>query len=181
MEVNHLINYVNKDGKVIVNHLVNDYLIKSEDDLTTLINLKCAPGTEAYLADGSKIWELDTNYEWQLKTTGTAAEEGLSGVMVVHDRLINADDAEYRFDKTWNEIRTAMTAGIPVIIIADIMPWSYGLPVRCYYVLECGDDEGTSYWINGFSHTGLVDKPFKIYCWTTDSADGYPQLLVDAG
>ena len=168
MEVNHLINYVNKDGKIIVNHLVNDYLVKSEDDLATLINLKCAPGTEAYLADESKIWILDNNYEWQVKLSKDSNSLGIN-YMIVEAEETEIDDL-FRLNKTWSEIQNAFAAGVPVWICRRIFADDFDITEMRFVIVVTSQSH-----IDRFR---IIVQGYTNDTYETSSPDGYPTQMI---
>ena len=170
MEVNRLINYLDANDNAVMKHLVNSFLIRNEDDLNILKDAECPPGTQAYLADESKVWELDANYEWQLKGGNSEGNDSnTDGIMVVKAPL-NIEATKYVCDKTWAEIYNALEAKIPVMIMM-VDPNGYW-----------------NYWINSVK-TAEVDYGYPLghfivrtnglgsgATWATESIDGYPAI-----
>ena len=131
MEVNRLINYIDENGKMIVNHLINSFLIKSEEDLSVLIDAKCPPGTQAYLIDESKIWELDANYEWKLKVLKSANSANNNN----NNKIMKVEYIEeYQgLNKTWQEIYDAIKDG-KIVIIFDHNEYAYYIDLVLAYL-----------------------------------------------
>lgn len=150
MKVNRLINYIDENGKIVVNHLVNSFLIKSEEDLSVLTNAKCPPGTQAYLIDESKIWELDTNYEWKLKVHKDTNSEvnNFSGSYMIVEIKNNS------LNKTWQEICDAISNGKVVFV---------KYPQGLQYISRMNVH---------LNHGGSISVNYEYY--TAQSPDDYP-------
>lgn len=123
MEVNRLINYIDENDNIVMKHLVKNFLIQNEDGLAILVNSKYPPGTQAYLADESKVWELDANYEWQLKVKEDSASENNNNDNDNYDNniltdamIVECDMNTMTLNKTEQEIWDAMNNHKPVFI-----------------------------------------------------------------
>ena len=174
MEVNRLINYLDANDNAVMKHLVNSFLIRNEDDLDILKDAECPPGTQAYLADESKVWELDANYEWQLKGGNGDENNSNTDDIIIVKAPLDIEAEKYYCDKTWREIATALDAKIPVMIIR--------------FTNNYIDQQYNDYWIHSVTKAELGDAygnpgRFVIYTngfgdniWTTEDLDGYPAL-----
>ena len=155
MEVNRLINYVDNEGKIIVNHLVNSYLINNENDLQILTNAKCAPGTRAYLADESKIWMLGSDGQWS-EIVGSNSN-GDNEVMYVTFTINRDNGLSINCDTEYQDMWDAINNGKKVIAFTNqggmsayyIMSFDVQ-PSLGFYFMYYPDSSFLIYWNNGW-------------------------------
>lgn len=100
------------NGNVVHNSPVHTFLVKSQSDLATLKTAGFAPGTRAYLADESKVWEYGADSNWHLKV-GLPDDSNATMFSVT----FTTDDGVTTADKTKDEIDAAVEAAKTVFCI----------------------------------------------------------------
>ena len=173
MEVNRLINYIDANDNIVMKHLVKNFLIQNEDELAILVNSKYPPGTQAYLADESKVWELDANYEWQLKVKKDSASENNNNIFT--DAMIAECDVNtMTLNKTAQEIWDAMNNRMPVFI-KSIAP-----SLNIYYDFVVNVQINTNAIDESIEYCFITTLGDDIFCtYGPNGANEYPQSPTD--
>lgn len=159
---NNLINYVDENNNIIMKHPVNSFLVKSENDLAILTDAKCSVGTQAYLADESKVWELGIDYEWKL-ISGASSEssEQVSSsnrFLVLEMYYDSSIDVDY-LDLTAREIINAYENNNIVFLINKSSPAIIEYrPLLDIHTVRPDDNILYSFEFSNFTFLGTIDE-----------------------
>lgn len=106
------INYVDANGHIVFNVAVQTIQVRSAADLALLTGF--GPGTRAYLADESKMWEYGADAQWHIKVG--MPDEGDATVVVAQ---FITDDGVTTCNKTAEQLAAAVEAGKTVLGIYE--------------------------------------------------------------
>ena len=145
-------------------------LLSNETPASTSISGADIEGMPAdyVFAVGSRMITPDADYIALEDGVFTAKSSGGGGG---GSALLVTLDENWQFDKTWNEVKTAVLGGVPAYILAAESEDDY-VEIQMMPIIFIGHDDGT-YDIHAVT-TGVTPQTL---IFSADSADGYPAFV----